>query len=124
MRYLEKTTADALVQNELMWTAYEARERIARGLSEEDSLDIRNGVRVPLAEAITRGPVYVQPIVSEDRTLSALPLDDTALELQGRDGVDLTGHKDSAELDPKLRERISDSEVERSGLESDQEEPR
>lgn len=110
MRYLEATRAAAEQQSARLWTVYEAQERAARGLLPAESLDTRNGVRLPLAQAVTNSANgYVLPIVSDDGAVAALPLDDWALAQQGRGGVNVAGHKDESALDTRLRDRLDPS---------------
>jgi hypothetical protein len=116
MRYLEATPVNAALQSARLWTLYEAEQRAARGLRPGDSLDIetRYDARgaptsrtLPLAEARTTGANgYALPIVSDDNAIAGLPLDEYALAQQGRGGVDLRGHKDETELDPRLLPKV------------------
>lgn len=113
LRYLEGPPATLQQQADRLF----ARLRAERGVAAGDSLDIetvftRDGPvsRVlPLAEARTLR--YAEVIVADDRTVAALRLDDWAIAQQGRGGVDISGHKDEAELDARLRERVAAPET-------------
>ena len=107
MKYLEGTRLALAQQNARLWTAYEAEQRAARGLRADQSLDVRDGVPLPLAQAVTNGANgYALPIVAVDDSIAALPLDDWALAQQGRGGVDVRGSKDEAALDARIADRM------------------
>ncbi|HMI94766.1 MAG TPA: hypothetical protein VK509_25505 [Polyangiales bacterium] len=107
MRYLESTPLTLAQQNTRLWTAYEAEQRAARRLRADQSLDVRDGVPLPLAQAVTNGTNgYALTIVAADSTIAALPLDDWALAQEGRGGIDLSAQKDEAALDSRILDRL------------------
>lgn len=103
-RYLQVTKARARAEAARIFARYEQQERQARGLRGDQALDTRAGAPLPASQAITTR--YCEPVEIDDADLAALPLDDWALEQQGRGGVDVRGHVDESELDARVRQRL------------------
>lgn len=114
MRYLEDTPANLVAPADSLWTRYALEQRAARGLAAGDSLDRRDGVILPRAQAVT--VAYASPIRSEDGQIAALPLDDEPLAT--RAGVSLASAKEAAALDPRLRDRVSSARTVAAGAEA------
>lgn len=102
MRYLQGTPAQMLGPATSLWNRYNSETRVARGLTPQQSLDRRDGVILPLAQAVTTS--YVAPIVSDDGAIAAIPLLDE--ELAARAGVNTSGALEEAALDERIRTKL------------------
>lgn len=106
-KYLQDTPLAVDQAQASLFSTYSAEQRTTRGLGAGDSLDVeattKNGIQtrrvLPLAEAVTRR--YADPIIANDLTLAALPLDDYA-----QTKVAPALQKDEAQLDPKIQAKI------------------
>lgn len=109
MKFFEADPTRVKAFTDTLWQAYEAQERLARGLKPIDSLDVQSVYLpdgrvvsrvLPKTEAITTG--YILPIISADNALAAAPVD-KFVQAQGKAGVvDLSTAKPVELLDPKL----------------------
>ena len=111
--YKELTPQAARTTADLIWQAYLTRECAARGLPPGSSLDTRQGVTVP---AITVR--YVEPIVSDDETVAALPVDAFTLAQDGKNGIDVKGAVEADQLSARLRDRVGSGEDKGAGQRS------
>jgi hypothetical protein len=100
LKYLQTDPTTAADQQAKLWAVYEAEQRAARGLKAGDSLDRRDGVVLPLAQAITVR--YADVRVAADNSLAALPVDDYAQSKDGVGGLSLSAAVTADKLDPKV----------------------
>ena len=118
MQYLEATPLVVADQQAKLFAQYLEQERAARGLKPTDSLDVEiryvdgKPIRrvLPMTEAVTTR--YVDPVVSDDQLIAAIPLDDFALAQHGKGGVDLSTSKDESALDARLQAKLSAQPIE------------